>query len=399
MLRTSQTSILSHRCLLWCGGTHTLAQALRWVITLLRHGNATLRGALRKSYTTIPTTRLRCVKCTNISSVGSWRMVWRRTMTPCWRRKTTLCISQHPKMGMAFWSSTLACQMIRLLGSGNYILSRMWDGMTITNALSNTGVETSSKARQGWCGSQPRWSISFTPLSIALSLIRHRNPSMPRCALRTGGGRHRNGEILEDNHMLIDVKSTLWVEDTLALWIFMSNGTHLPNFAGDKREWPVYMTMGNLSSKIRQMPSMHSIVLGTLLPIPIRNCNIPQKRLDEQRQTNRDALNDVLRRLLQPMPHSRQAIFTEDSTCVNIVHESWATSRSPTCSIQCRSTCLTTSRSEFSTSWGCTNGLTSTMQSGFPCLLTTTSHQKSSHMGKFLNGMGRRWGKWAGTCL
>jgi hypothetical protein len=66
----------------------------------------------------------------------------------------------------------------------------------------------------------------------------------------------------------------------------MSDGTYLSNFAGDKQEWPVYMTIGNLSSKIRQMPSVHTVVMVALLPIPIKNRNIPQIRLDEQRQTN-----------------------------------------------------------------------------------------------------------------
>jgi len=81
----------------------------------------------------------------------------------------------------------------------------------------------------------------------------------------------------------------------------MSDGTHLSNFAGDKKEWPVYMTIGNLSSKIRQMPSTHTVVMVALLPIPIENRNIPQKGLDEQRQTNREVLNEVLRRLLRPL--------------------------------------------------------------------------------------------------
>ena len=93
----------------------------------------------------------------------------------------------------------------------------------------------------------------------------------------------------------------LRVGDTLVPVIFMSDGTHLSNFAGDKKEWPVYMTIGNLSSKIRQMPSTHSVVMVALLPIPIKNRNIPQKRLDEQRQTNREVLNEVLRRVLQPL--------------------------------------------------------------------------------------------------
>jgi hypothetical protein len=101
--------------------------------------------------------------------------------------------------------------------------------------------------------------------------------------------------------MLIEVNTTLRLGDTLVPLIFMSDGTHLSNCAGDKKEWPVYMTIDNLSSKIRQMPSTHSVVMVALLPIPIKNRNIPQKRLDVQRQTNREVLYDVLRRVLQPL--------------------------------------------------------------------------------------------------
>jgi len=89
------------------------------------------------------------------------------------------------------------------------------------------------------------------------------------------------------------------VRDTLVPLIFMSDGTHLSDFAGDKKQWPVFVTNGNLSSKIRQMPSTHSVAMFTLLPIPIENRNIPLKRLNEQRQTNREELNEVLRRVLQ----------------------------------------------------------------------------------------------------
>jgi hypothetical protein len=87
--------------------------------------------------------------------------------------------------------------------------------------------------------------------------------------------------------------------------IFMSEGTHLSNFAGDKNEWPVYNTIDNLSSKIRQTPSTNSVIMVALLPIPIKNRNIPQKRLHEQQQTNRQVLNEVLRRLLQPRTFKR----------------------------------------------------------------------------------------------
>jgi hypothetical protein len=101
--------------------------------------------------------------------------------------------------------------------------------------------------------------------------------------------------------MLIEVKATLRLGDTLVSMIFMSDRTPLSNIAVDKKVWSVYMTIGNLSSKIRQMPSAHIVVMFALLPIPIKNRNIPQKRLNEQWQTNRKVLNEVLQQALQPL--------------------------------------------------------------------------------------------------
>jgi len=131
--------------------------------------------------------------------------------------------------------------------------------------------------------------------------MHHQNASILKCTLRTGGGRHRQAEILEENNMLIEVKATLRLGDTLVPLVYMSDGTHLSNFAGDQKQSPVYMTIGNLSSKIHQMPTMHTVVLVALLPIPIMIRNIPQNWLDEQRQTNLDVLNEVLRRALEPL--------------------------------------------------------------------------------------------------
>jgi len=92
----------------------------------------------------------------------------------------------------------------------------------------------------------------------------------------------------------------LTVGDILVPLLFLSDGMHLSNFAGDKKEWTVYMTIGNLSSKLRKMPSTNSVVKVALLPIAIKNRNIPQKRLDERWHTYREVLNKVLRRVLQP---------------------------------------------------------------------------------------------------
>jgi len=81
----------------------------------------------------------------------------------------------------------------------------------------------------------------------------------------------------------------------------MADGTHLSNFAGNKKQWPVFMTIGNLSSKIRQMPSTHSVVMVALLPIPTNNCYLPQKMLDKQRHTNRQVLKEVLWCVFKPL--------------------------------------------------------------------------------------------------
>jgi hypothetical protein len=53
---------------------------------------------------------------------------------------------------------------------------------------------------------------------------------------------------------------------------------------------------------------MHSIIMVALLPIPIKNCDIPQQLLAKQGHTNREVLNKVLRRVVQPLN------FTQNSS-------------------------------------------------------------------------------------
>ena len=188
--KTSQAWRLNHHHL--CHGRkYPAAPALRRSITLLNDGNGTLRVALRRTPKRIRTTHLRRVKSTNISSVWWRKRAWRRTITMCWKKSAPLCGSEASKTRMASRSWWLGCQMISISGSGNYTLLRIWDGMTITNALSNTGVETSSKPCDGWCCNPPTLSISLSPLNVALTEIRPQHRSKPQSTLRIGGGRHR----------------------------------------------------------------------------------------------------------------------------------------------------------------------------------------------------------------
>jgi len=63
----------------------------------------------------------------------------------------------------------------------------------------------------------------------------------------------------------------LRVRDIHATLIFMSDGTRLSNFAGDKKEWHVYTTIGNLSWMISQMLSIHCVIPWIVtVPSPYR---------------------------------------------------------------------------------------------------------------------------------
>jgi len=188
--KSRQARNLNHLHLLWPGPNHTPPLSLRCVIASQCNLTATLRVALRQTYNRIPTDYVWRMKKTNIRSVESRRRVWWRTMATCWRQKTPLRLSRSFETGMPSRSLQQACQMIGLSGSWNYTLSMIWAGMSINNALSNTGVETSSKAWDARCGTQPMPSISFMPFGFASTAIRHRNSSIPQCSLQTGGGRN-----------------------------------------------------------------------------------------------------------------------------------------------------------------------------------------------------------------
>jgi hypothetical protein len=89
--------------------------------------------------------------------------------------------------------------------------------------------------------------------------------------------------------------------NSLVPLIFMFDGIYLSDFSCDMKEWPVYLTISNLTSKICQMPSTHIMIMVLHLSILIKNHNIARMLLDELRQTNRDVLNMVPWRVVQPL--------------------------------------------------------------------------------------------------
>jgi len=110
--------------------------------------------------------------------------------------------------------------MIRRSWSWNYTLSRTWDWMTITNALSNTGVESSSKAWDSWYCSPPTRSMLLTPDSIVGTPINHR---------KTLYRNEHSGQVVADIFKewywrIITCESTLkWRSDWRTPWFLWSS--------------------------------------------------------------------------------------------------------------------------------------------------------------------------------
>ena len=54
------------------------------------------------------------------------------------------------------------------------------------------------------------------------------------------------------------LQMTLPVGSTLVLVLFASDATHLMNFSGDGTVWPLYMSIANFRSSIRNKPRSHA---------------------------------------------------------------------------------------------------------------------------------------------
>jgi len=178
---------------------------------------------------------------------------------------------------------------------------------------SNSGIETLSSVRSGFSSSQHMRIIFHMLLSNGLK--RMEDVLITRCTPQTGGGNSRLEPSLVISTLegvygfLTIVQSSLDNGDTVILMIFFSDATHLTNFYSDKKAWPVYMTIGNLSTTIRMAPSYHGILLIALLPIPIKMRDVPTPKYNAQKEHNRMIQQYILRHVLGPLMDVDRRIF------------------------------------------------------------------------------------------
>src|ERR1700760_1548476 len=96
-------------------------------------------------------------------------------------------------------------------------------------------------------------------------------------------------------------QNTLPTGSTVVPIIGLSDQTQLTNFSGDKKAWPVYLTIGNILSRTRNSPAKMPILLLALLPVPPKLTGESAPKNEAQRQTNADALRADFDLVLAPL--------------------------------------------------------------------------------------------------
>jgi len=79
----------------------------------------------------------------------------------------------------------------------------------------------------------------------------------------------------------------------------MSDQTHLRNLSGDKKAWPLYLTLGNPPATRRNRPGSFAVLLFGLLPVSPKLTKSSADHL--QRQINTDTLRGVFKLLFEPL--------------------------------------------------------------------------------------------------
>ena len=69
--------------------------------------------------------------------------------------------------------------------------------------------------------------------------------------------------------------------------------THLTNFSGDKKAWPIYMTMGNILSRTTSSPAKMPILHLALVQVPPRFTSESARANEARPQTKADVLRAV----------------------------------------------------------------------------------------------------------
>ncbi|KAJ4479710.1 hypothetical protein C8J55DRAFT_455705 [Lentinula edodes] len=84
---------------------------------------------------------------------------------------------------------------------------------------------------------------------------------------------------------------------TVAPIILASDETQLSTFSGDKKAWPLYLTVGNIEKCVRRKPTSRSWILLGYIPVSSLECFSKERRSVEGCQL----FHDCVKKMLQPL--------------------------------------------------------------------------------------------------
>ncbi|KAI6009183.1 hypothetical protein EDC04DRAFT_2871408 [Pisolithus marmoratus] len=95
---------------------------------------------------------------------------------------------------------------------------------------------------------------------------------VPECAYKDSEGKNHIYDEIWTADWWWDVQGKLPAGAMVAPIILSSDKTSLSVFSGNKKAWPVYLTIGNILKDIRQQVSMHAMILIGYLPVSKLKC-------------------------------------------------------------------------------------------------------------------------------
>ncbi|KAI5991710.1 hypothetical protein EDC04DRAFT_2872874 [Pisolithus marmoratus] len=98
----------------------------------------------------------------------------------------------------------------------------------------------------------------------------------------------------------------------VVLAILSSDKTTLSQFSGDKKAWPVYLTIGNISKDVRHQVLVHVTMLIGYLPVSKLECF--QKKANIF-QDFHHAMSLLLHPLADASYHGREMVCTDGYIC------------------------------------------------------------------------------------
>jgi len=108
-----------------------------------------------------------------------------------------------------------------------------------------------------------------------------------------------------------------------------SDMTHLANYSGDKNDWPVYLSPGNIDSTIRSKPWNLASILVAHLPVPLKYLFKGQWKitaLKERQIHNWEVLRKVFMLMFRPLDtlfNTRMHMHCADSwmpQCYHVIY-------------------------------------------------------------------------------